>query len=67
MALAPVSIQHGAQREVRADVGIEHEEGLRCPSQDLVSKMVEATPCAKGSKLLQVPVPRNPRQLSETL
>lgn len=55
MALAPVSIQHGTQGEVRADVSIEHEESLRCPCQDLVPKMVEATPCAKGSKLLQVP------------
>lgn len=55
MALAPVSLQHGAQGEVRADVSIEHEEGLRCPSQDLVPKMVEATPCAEGGKLLQVP------------
>lgn len=65
MALASVSIQHGTQGEVRADVSIEHEEGLRCPSQDLVPKMVEATSCAEGSKLLQVPVPRNPSQLRE--
>lgn len=66
MALASVSIQHSTQGEVRADVSIEHEEGLRCPSQDLVPEMVETTPCSKGSKLLQVSVPRNPSQLSKT-
>lgn len=55
MALEPVSIQHGTQGEVRTDISIEHEEGLRCASQDLVPKMVEATPCAKGSELLQIP------------
>lgn len=65
MALASVSIQHSTQGEVRADISVEHEERLRSPGQDLVPKMVEPTPCAEWRKFLQVPVPRDPSQLSE--
>lgn len=55
--LASVGSQHGTQGEVRADVSVEHEEGLRAPGQDLVPEMVETTSCAQGNKFLQVPVP----------
>lgn len=64
MWLVSVDIQHGTQGEVGADVSIEHEEGFRASSQDLVPEMVETTPCAQGGKFLQVPVPRDPRASS---
>lgn len=53
--------QHGAQGEVRANISVEHEEGLGAPSQDLIPEMVETTSCAQRGKFLQVPVPRDPR------
>lgn len=64
MRLVSVGIQHSTQGEVRTDISVEHEEGFRAPSQDLVPEMVETTPCAQGRKFLQVPVPRDPRASS---
>lgn len=61
MWLVSVDIQHSAQGEVGADVSVEHEEGFRASSQDLVPEMVETTPCTQGGKFLQVPVPKDPR------
>jgi hypothetical protein len=52
VALVSVGIQHSTQGEIRADISIEHEECFRAPSQDLVPKMVETTPCAQGGKFL---------------
>lgn len=64
MRLVSVGSQHVTQGEVRADISIEHEEGLRAPSQDLVPEMIETTSCAQGGKFLQIPVPREPRASS---
>lgn len=64
MRLVSVGSQHVTQGEVRADISVEHEEGLRAPSQDLVPEMIETTSCAQGGKFLQIPVPRDPRASS---
>lgn len=64
MRLVSVGSQHVTQGEVRADISVEHEEGLRAPSQDLVPEMIETTSCTQGGKFLQIPVPRDPRASS---
>lgn len=60
MRLVSVGSQHRAQGEVGANISVEHEEGLRAPSQDLIPEVVETTSCAQRGKFLQVPVPRDP-------
>lgn len=62
--LVSVGSQHSAQGEVGANISVEHEEGLRAPSQDLIPEVVETTSCAQRGKFLQVPVPRDPRASS---
>lgn len=64
MRLVSVGSQHSAQGEVGANISVEHEEGLRAPSQDLIPEVVETTSCAQRGKFLQVPVPRDPRASS---
>lgn len=64
MRLVSVSSQHSTQGEVGANISVEHEEGLRAPSQDLIPEVVETTSCAQRCKFLQVPVPRDPRASS---
>lgn len=64
MRLMSVGSQHSLQGEVGANISIEHEEGFRAPSQDLIPEMVETASCAQRGKFLQVPVPRDPRASS---
>lgn len=66
MRLVSVGSQHSVQGEVGANISVEHEEGLRAPSQDLIPEVVETTSCAQRGKFLQVPVPRDPRASSVT-
>lgn len=54
-AVLPVKAQHLVEGELRADISVEHKEGLRVPREDLVPEVVDAATSAEGRVLLQIP------------
>lgn len=46
VAVLPVEMEHVLQREFRAHICVHQEERRRPSRQDLVSEMINPTPCA---------------------